>query len=106
MAGQIFFYENCLFSLFTNFITRSPLSYCWYAFHQVSWLSLEPWLSPFLPPHILSLNKHPLKKKAKKISAFHFCLTSHTLLLTIPQTQMEDLLGLFHWWLFPKIFFL
>ena len=105
MAGQVFFRK---IASLVYLLSSSPLNYCWYLFHQISSLSLELWLSPFLPPHILSLNKHPLKKKkkAKKISALHFCLTSHTLLLTIPQTQMEGLLGPFHRWLFPKIFFL
>ena len=62
MAGQVFFRK---IASLVYLLSSSPLNYCWYLFHQVSSLSLELWLSPFLPPHILSLNKHPLKKKKK-----------------------------------------
>ena len=63
MAGQVFFRK---IASLVYLLSSSPLNYCWYLFHQVSSLSLELWLSPFLPQHILSLNKHPLKKKKKQ----------------------------------------
>lgn len=72
MAGKIFFMKIASLAYLLSCMSRSPLNHCWYLFHQIPSLSLEPWLSPFLPPHILSLNKHPLKKKSKENLHFPF----------------------------------
>lgn len=65
IAGQIFFMNIASLVYSLPCIHKSHLN-CWYLFHCVPLLSQEPLLSPFLLPHILSLNKHPLKKKKSK----------------------------------------
>lgn len=100
MAGQIFLRKSVslLVVHLLSCMHKRPLNY-WHLFHVVSPFFHRSCCSPLPAPTILSLNKHPfllLLFKAKKISALHFCLTSHTSLLNFPQTQAKNRLGLFH----------
>lgn len=108
MTGQIFLRKSVslLVVHLLSCMHKRPLNY-WHLFHMMCLLSFKELLFPTSCPYNTLLKQTSLFLlllfKGKKISALRFCLTSHTSLLNLPQTQVKNRLGLFHWWLFHKI---